>query len=497
MSEGQPECWRFAASVVVANAELFVDRSHGWRKMQLKTYRANSMADALAEVKKDLGSEAVILHTRTFKSGGVAGIGAKSVVEITASGTPLAGKADRKVQAGSAQAVRGQGVALEEPPKQVFPEIRERSERSISSSAKTVKKPREVFVPFVPPKLEDAEQAAAVAASGTASGTVASTRVHFQPVDDRAKLAIEQELSSIKRLVGQVLQATRHQSSDASNASKAVGTIGLGGLPDPLFDCYVKLMESGVNPELLEQLVGQVRDELSPAELANRELVFSSLVRRIASRIAVAAPISTQAPVAGAPQVVALVGPTGVGKTTTIAKLAATLKLRHGRKVGLVTADTYRIAAIDQLRVYANIIGISIKVAMTPGEIRGCVNECEGCDLVLVDTAGRSHNDTARLKELSEFLNSANATTRLMVLSASSAESVMKRAMEKFGVMEPTGLILTKLDEAVTLGPVLNLLDTSRVPVAYVTTGQEVPDQIEVANADRLARAVLAGELSS
>lgn len=448
------------------------------------------MADALAEVKKDLGSEAVILHTRTFKSGGVVGIGAKSVVEITASGTPV-GKADRKGQTGSGAGVpRSAGIALEEPPKQTFPEVRERTERPVSAPAKGAKKSREVFVPFVPPQVtENASQPAAAA--------VLPTRVHFQPVDDRAKMAIEQELSSIKRLVGQVLQATRQQSAEVSQSQRALGTIGLGGLPEPLFDCYVKLSESGVNHELLDQLVGQVRDELSPAELANRELVFSSLVRRIAGRIAVAAPISTQAPVGGVPQVVALVGPTGVGKTTTIAKLAATLKLRHGRKVGLVTADTYRIAAIDQLRVYANIIGISIKIAMTPGEIRGCVNECEGCDLVLVDTAGRSHNDTSRLKELSEFLNSANAVTRLMVLSASCAESVMKRAMEKFGVMEPTGLILTKLDEAVTLGPVLNLLASSRVPLNYVTTGQEVPDQIEVANADRLARAVLAGELSS
>lgn len=469
--------------------------------MQLKTYRANSMADALAEVKKDLGSEAVILHTRTFKSGGVAGIGSKSVVEITASGTPVGAKNERKSQssqsigqpvaARAAAARADQGVALAEPesPKQVFPEVRERSERSTAAPAKAVKRSREVFVPFVPPNVADA--------GPVAVATELTTKVSFQPVDERAKVAIEHELSSIKRLVGQVLQATRQQTVEMSQAQRALGTIGLGGLPEPLFDCYVKLSESGVNPELIEQLIGQIRDELSPVELANRELVQSSLLRRIAGRIAVAAPISTQAQAGGAPQVVALVGPTGVGKTTTIAKLAATLKLRHGRKVGLVTADTYRIAAIDQLRVYANIIGISIKIAMTPGEIRGCVNECEGCDLVLVDTAGRSHNDTARLKELSDFLTAANATTRLMVLSASSAETVMKRAMEKFGIMDPTGLVLTKLDEAVTLGPVLNLLNDSKVPVAYVTTGQEVPDQIEVANADRLARAVLAGELAS
>ncbi len=458
--------------------------------MQLKTYRANSMADALAEVKKDLGSEAVILHTRTFKSGGVAGIGSKSVVEITASGTPVAAKSERRNQVQPVASARvSQGVALEEPesPKQVFPEVRERSERPAAAPVKAVKRPREVFVPFVPPNVADAGPVA----------TELSTKVSFQPVDERAKVAIEHELSSIKRLVGQVLQATRQQTVEMSQAQRALGTIGLGGLPEPLFDCYAKLSESGVNPELIEQLIGQVRDELSPVELANRELVQSSLLRRIAGRITVAAPISTQAQSGGAPQVVALVGPTGVGKTTTIAKLAATLKLRHGRKVGLVTADTYRIAAIDQLRVYANIIGISIKIAMTPGEIRGCVDECEGCDLVLVDTAGRSHNDSARLTELSDFLTAAHATTRLMVLSASSAETVMKRAMEKFGIMNPTGLVLTKLDEAVTLGPVLNLLNDSKVPVAYVTTGQEVPDQIEVANADRLARAVLAGELAS
>ncbi len=198
----------------------------------------------------------------------------------------------------------------------------------------------------------------------------------------------------------------------------------------------------------------------------------------------------------GRPLTIALVGPTGVGKTTTIAKLAAAYKLRQGKKVGLITSDTYRIAAVDQLRTYANIIGLPLKVALTPREMAGACGSLADCDVILVDTAGRSQHDKGRLEELAAFIDAATPDETHLVLSATVAEPVLAKAAERFAVLQPTRVIFSKLDEAVHFGVIVNTCRKVGMRVSYVTTGQEVPDEIELAQADRLARLVLDGELA-
>src|SRR5262249_55200672 len=154
-----------------------------------------------------------------------------------------------------------------------------------------------------------------------------------------------------------------------------------------LLDCYLKLLEAEVAAEIADEVAGQVRDELEPAELGDPEVVQQAVLRRLAAYIPVCAePVKIGRAGDGRPLTVALVGPTGVGKTTTVAKLAATYKLRHGRKVGLITCDTYRIAAVDQLRTYANIIGLPLRVVMTPAEMRSACAALSDCDVVLIDT---------------------------------------------------------------------------------------------------------------
>jgi len=252
------------------------------------------------------------------------------------------------------------------------------------------------------------------------------------------------------------------------------------------------LTESGVTPELAEDLIGKVRDELTPADLTDELVVGPCLLRHISDslRVVGSLPRLGRQP-DGRPLVLALVGPTGVGKTTTIAKLAATFKLRHSRKVGLVTADTYRIAAVEQLRTYAEIIGLPLKVVNSPAEVASAVDSLNDCDVVLLDTAGRSQNDKNRLTELSEVVSAASPHEIHLVLSSTVAEGVMKRTVDRFSALKPSRLIFTKLDEAVAFGSLFNVAVGTKLPVSFVTTGQEVPDQFELADASRLARLVL------
>jgi flagellar biosynthesis protein FlhF len=263
-------------------------------------------------------------------------------------------------------------------------------------------------------------------------------------------------------------------------------------MPDRLFNRYLRLVQSEVASELASEIVGAVRDELTSAELEDDAVVHTAVLRRLAAHI----PVSENAPAPGKaedgrPLTIALVGPTGVGKTTTIAKLAATYKLRHGKNVGLLTCDTYRIAAVEQLRTYANIMGVPLMVAQTTREMEAGCRALSNCDVILVDTAGRSHSDSGRLDELRSLVDAAQPHQVHLVLSGASSESVLLTAAQKFAVLNPEHVIFTKMDETVSFGVVVNAARKIGKRLSFITTGQEVPDHIEPGRADRIARLVL------
>jgi flagellar biosynthesis protein FlhF len=212
------------------------------------------------------------------------------------------------------------------------------------------------------------------------------------------------------------------------------------------------------------------------------------LAAMIEQELRVAPPIT---PVRGQRKVIALVGPTGVGKTTTLAKLAANFRLREGAKIGLVTVDTYRIAAVEQLRTYAEIIDLPMRVVTTPVEMRQAMAELSGLDLVLVDTAGRSPKDEVQIRELKAFLDEARADEIHLVLSLASSIKTLEAAAANFQPIGLTSLVLTKLDEALGAGTLLNVARRLKTPVSYLTTGQDVPEDIEPAHKTRMARLIL------
>ncbi len=192
---------------------------------------------------------------------------------------------------------------------------------------------------------------------------------------------------------------------------------------------------------------------------------------------------------------VALVGPTGVGKTTTIAKLAAQYSLVQKKKVGLLTLDTYRIGAVEQLSTYARLLDIPLEVALSPEDVDSLVARHRDKDLILIDTVGRSQRSREQLSELAKFLEAANPTEVHLTVSASASPAAQREAVDGFGSMSAAHLILTKLDECPQPGCIVGLSSTTLLPFSYVTCGQDVPDDISVADSKQLARVVWEGAL--
>jgi flagellar biosynthesis protein FlhF len=216
-------------------------------------------------------------------------------------------------------------------------------------------------------------------------------------------------------------------------------------------------------------------------------LAVSALRDLISRRISNCGPIELTP---GKLKAVALIGSTGVGKTTTIAKLAAHFALMQGKRVGLLTVDTYRIAAVEQLKTYSQIIGLPLSVAYNHAEVPPIIEEYADYDLLLIDTAGRSQKHIMQVGELKSLLEAVNCETHL-VLSAQIKEQDMMEAARRFSAARVDRLIFTKLDETSSYGTLLNVADRTGIPLSYLTTGQKVPEDLEIAEGSKLASLIL------
>ncbi|WP_165232023.1 flagellar biosynthesis protein FlhF [Aquisphaera insulae] len=376
-----------------------------------RIYRARTMREALARVRRDLGGDAVILASRSVRRRRMFGLGDRELIEVRASATMPSSAA---------------AIDVETPTAPREPGLRDRS-AGLSATA-------------------------------------------------QARLG--EELSRL------------HERVDALSRMGRIDHL-IPDLPGPLVGPYARLIEAEVPEALARRIVAAVSESLEPHQFLDPREVDAALREAVALCIPVAPPIRA---VRGTRRVVALVGPTGVGKTTTVAKLAADFKLVHGLSVGLVTLDTYRIAAVEQLRTYAEIIDVPLAVANDPAEMERAFDELGAVDIAFIDTAGRSPRDEVKIRELGEFMERARPDEVHLVLSAGAGERTLHAAAERFSRVRADRLILTKLDEAEGLGAALGLLGRSNLPVSYLTTGQAVPDDIEPADRMRLASLVLGME---
>ncbi|AHF07773.1 flagellar biosynthesis protein FlhF [Desulfitobacterium metallireducens] len=405
--------------------------------MRVKRFVGDNVAETMGKVKRDLGSDAVILQTRQFREGGLFGFFGKPKVEITAAieEQPVSKK---PISSGSTVQTR----VTNEPVYRLQPQIQTRTEAQV-------------------PHLDSSGNSLARENSQT-SKTV----------------SLEQELYSMRKLL------------DRMNKQME----GFGGeqviWPVPLQKWADLLQDRGVQPKLVKRLMRYLQQNLREEDWTTDSRVRAKLKEEIQT---ICHNTATIQPGVKKPRVIALVGPTGIGKTTTIGKLAAGFSIVDKRSVALITADTYRVAAVEQLKTFGEIIGVPVDVVMSPSGLKDAITSHSDKELIFVDTAGRSPHHELHMSELKSFLDKAQPELTILVLSATMHSADQFKVFRRF---EPlcTHLLFTKLDETVNGGSILNLIEQTNLPVAYLTNGQNVPDDIEAATPERLARYILGEE---
>jgi flagellar biosynthesis protein FlhF len=307
--------------------------------------------------------------------------------------------------------------------------------------------------------------------------------------------------------------AAAEKAPRASETTRVALNASSHARPATLEAAYAQLIEQEVARELADRILAKVESELADAIDAGATPSASIVREAIEREIAALLPADSEDGFrfesamraahtradgrghAGSARRIAFVGPTGVGKTTTLAKIAAQLSLKRGLKVGIVAADTYRIAAVDQLRTYAEILGIAVEVASSPTDAARACERLGDVDVILIDTAGRSQNDRMKLSELRAFLAAAGPDETHLVLSATAGARTLAREAESFGALGIDRLVLTKLDEAASFGTLISLVERLGTRVSFLTHGQEVPEHIETARGRRLASLVMGSEV--
>lgn len=365
--------------------------------MKVKLFTAPTMQDAMAQVKSDLGRDAVILHTRRFRKGGFWGFFSKEMVEVMAAvETPIAATVEKKA------------------PLPVIPQQR-------------------------------------------------------VAIEEEAKTAVLQlELANMRKLLEQVLSRIPQTEKQTS----------------PFLQLLIR---NDVDAQIAENLIRGLPDEKTLIG-SDQTIIRKLLLDRVCNYLQRVDGITV--PNSGC-KTVALIGPTGVGKTTTIAKLAANFAIKEGYRVALITADTYRIAAVEQLKTYSDIIGVPIDIVYSPDELKAALYRHRDKHLVLIDTAGRSPKNHYQLAELQALLAVDPYIETHLVLSTTTKYSDLLEIVNKFSVCSPQKFLFTKVDEAGYLGTILNLLYQFPTTLSYMTTGQNVPDDIELANPHKLANLIL------
>ena len=254
-----------------------------------------------------------------------------------------------------------------------------------------------------------------------------------------------------------------------------------------IINLYAKLIRNGVQDRYAMKFFEKVGAfEATPSEQVNG--LRTKIIQEIMRIIEVKDPFDQED---GKQILSAFIGTTGVGKTTTIAKLAAHLMLKARKKVGLISVDSYRIGAIDQLKTYANILGIPCFPAFNKKDLVFALKKMEMKDVILIDTAGQSQYDRARLEELKRMIADDLEINSQLLLSVSTTESEMARAATNFSSLKCQSYIFTKVDESQKCGSLINQIIKRHLPVSYITTGQNVPEDIEKADKEKIFNLIM------
>ena len=427
--------------------------------MTIKKFQGKTEAEATEKAKADLGPDAVVMNVKEIKPKGFFKALKKSTFEVTAAVEEKENYLDS-------------GAALKNMQKM---------HETINMAAD-----EPISIPPISGEMMDhnkAEQSAIEFLKRNAS------LIKKEEPKERERERIEAKLENLQSILEKQLVSEKKAVREEKELVK----------PDAKKNenlSFIKVLyETLITNEVHEKYVNQIMDELEKVNWNGNsvDFILSNVYQKMILKFGQPHGIDLTGK---KPKVVFFVGPTGVGKTTTLAKIASRLKVDQGKKVAFLTADTYRIAAAEQLRTYANILDTPLAIIYSPEELNQGIEQMENYDVVLVDTAGFSHKNQGQKEDIKKLIQSVDSRYESEVYLAVSATTKYKDLMEIADVYKEIAdykIIFTKLDETTTYGNILNIKLYSDAEVSYITNGQNVPDDIELFNSQKIVKRLLGG----
>lgn len=448
--------------------------------MIVKKFQAPTETEAVLKARDELGSSAVVLNVKTLKQRGIFRLFRKDMVEITAAQEENEGAGEKSRT--SFDEIAGDVLADTDMPAQEGPA----AAYTPSGYAPRVSMP--VRIPHPAGAYQPSSQ---VSAADTA--------------------AIEQKLDSLQQLLKNRMDydytVSKERTADRA-AQDVQNSYELNGADEGrrvvqerentnyrfLQLIYKKMLENDVNEKCADSIIGDIENSLKKE--SNIDSILAAVYQKVILKLGEPHIITLQE---DKPKVAFFIGPTGVGKTTTIAKIASKFKLEEHARVAFITSDTYRIAAVEQLNTYASIISCPVSVVYSADELEHCLEEYKDYDLILVDTAGRSHKAEGQMDELMELIERTRQKSDefdvdiYLTLSVTTKSKDLVSIVERYQDIKDWSVIFTKLDETCSLGNILNIRMITDAPLSYTTLGQNVPNDIEVIDKQALAKQLLGG----
>lgn len=430
--------------------------------MTINKFQGKTKEEAIEKARAEFGPSAVIMNIKEVKAKGLLGIFSPTTYEVTA-----AIEEREPVYAATPSAMNAHAKQKEN--------INLAADEEIAIPQPMRTPPREEVKPVL---KEEPKQEYVVDRQ--------SKFAKLKPVDEEksyeAEKQFKERLDNLSELLEQKLSTPAEEEVVRKSNSEELNFVRM---------IYNTLLKNEVNEKYINQVLDEVEKFIRPGN--NVDFILPNIYQKLVLKFGQPKTIELSGK---KPNVVFFIGPTGVGKTTTIAKIASKYKVEYNRKVAFITADTYRIAATEQLRVYANILDAPMSIVYSVEDINEAIEKYEDYDLIFVDTAGFSHKNEQQRNDTKRLLEGVKAEYRkevYLVLSATTKYNDLLDIVDIYNEISSYKLIFTKLDETSSYGNLLNIKLYADADLSYVTTGQNVPDDIEVFDTQKIVKQLLGG----
>ncbi|MGW9528263.1 flagellar biosynthesis protein FlhF [Paenibacillus terrae] len=453
--------------------------------MRVKRYVVDTMPEAMMQIRGDFGTDAVILSTKEIKIGGFMGMFGKKKIEVVAAVEEQQLQKPRRVQPSQQQSVEA-FPPMNAPDQQEVPSSPVVPRQAAPEAYRRVTQMTNGSKEGLADLLAGSEQAAS-SIERSSYGAGYNVETENEVFNNKAAVPKKETSSELFKLPSEasvpakigaeenqaLLNELREMKAMMTRISR--NSVMENTWPEPLQKICERMLEQEVERDLLEHWLERVYERRSehpsdPESFDWEHALRAEVAGFIRERLDKGISKDTK--------IVYVAGPTGVGKTTTIAKLAAEQLFKHHRKVGFITSDTYRISAVEQLRTYATILNVPLEVVQSPGDVHRAIQRLEHCDLILMDTAGRNYRNELLVSELQSLLSPIKESETYLVLSLTSKSKDMLNITGHFSRFGLGKVVFTKMDETGSCGGMFNLLHQFPMQLAYITNGQNVPDDL-------------------